>query len=90
MREELKQQFQRQVSDLIARINEIAASINAATSKEILVIIDDLDKLDLAVAREIYQDNIKALLKPNFSDYFNYTRFRPQGNQDGGGDEYRN
>jgi len=66
VREELKQQFQRQVSDLIARINEIAASIYAATRQDILVIIDDLDKLDLAVAREIYQDNIKALLKPNF------------------------
>ncbi|NER22475.1 MAG: ATP-binding protein [Symploca sp. SIO1B1] len=66
VREELKQQFQRRVSDLIARINEIAAIIYRATSQDVLVIIDDLDKLDLAVAREIYQDNIKALLKPNF------------------------
>ncbi|MGH8001995.1 MAG: hypothetical protein ACREPR_21845 [Brasilonema sp.] len=36
-----------------------------ASRKEILVIIDDLDKLDLAKVNEIYQDNIKALCQPN-------------------------
>ncbi len=35
-----------------------------------LVIIDDLDKLDLAVVRTIFQDNIKALFSPNIRVVF--------------------
>ena len=66
IRNEIKQEFLRKVSDLIARINEIAAVVEAATQQEVLVIIDDLDKLDLQVVREIYQDHIKALFQPNF------------------------
>ncbi len=66
IRDEIKQEFVRKVSDLIARINEIAAVVQSATQKEILVIIDDLDKLDLSVVREIYQEHIKALFLPNF------------------------
>lgn len=65
IRYEIKQEFERKLSDLVARINEIAALIQVASKKEILVIIDDLDKLDLARVNEIYQDNIKALCQPN-------------------------
>ncbi|WP_017314462.1 ATP-binding protein [Mastigocladopsis repens] len=65
IRYEIKQEFERKLSDLVARINEIAALIQLASKKEILVIIDDLDKLDLARVNEIYQDNIKALCQPN-------------------------
>ncbi|MFZ1026834.1 MAG: ATP-binding protein [Limnoraphis robusta] len=66
VRQEIKQEFMRKISDLIARINEIAAVIVGATKQEILVIIDDLDKLDLALVREVYQNHIKALFQPNF------------------------
>ncbi|MDF5711391.1 MAG: ATP-binding protein [Nostoc sp. S4] len=66
VRDEIKQEFERQISDLVARINEIAALIQVATKQDILVIIDDLDKLDLSRVNEIYKDNIKALCQPNF------------------------
>ncbi|WP_138498504.1 ATP-binding protein [Nostoc sp. PA-18-2419] len=66
VRDEIKQEFERQISDLVARINEIAALIQVATQQDILVIIDDLDKLDLSRVNEIYKDNIKALCQPNF------------------------
>ena len=66
VREEIKLKFQRRVTELIARINEIAAIIQAAAKKEIIVIIDDLDKLELGVVNEIYKDNIKALCSPGF------------------------
>ncbi|MGK7928484.1 MAG: ATP-binding protein [Spirulina sp.] len=70
VRMEIKEEFLRKVSELIARINEIAAVIYQGTQKEILVIIDDLDKLDLALVREVYQDHIKALFQPNFHIIF--------------------
>ncbi|MBH8576114.1 ATP-binding protein [Nostocaceae cyanobacterium CENA369] len=66
VRYEIKQEFERKISDLIARINEIAAVIHVATRKDVLVIIDDLDKLELERVNDIYRDNIKALCQPNF------------------------
>lgn len=69
-REEIKQTYQNRVSDLSRQIDLISAAIQAATKKKVLVIIDDLDKLDLAVARTIFQDNIKALFSPNIRVVF--------------------
>jgi nucleoside-triphosphatase THEP1 len=66
IRYELKQEFERKVSDLVAQLNIIAATIQAVTKKQILVIIDDLDKLDLAVVNNLFKDNIKALCLPGF------------------------
>jgi len=65
-RDEIKQEFSRNISELVGKINEIAAIIQNAIGLEILVVIDDLDKLDLTVAREVYHNNIKALFQPNF------------------------
>lgn len=65
-RNEIKQEFTKKVSDLIAQINIIASVIYASTKQDVLVIIDDLDKLDLELVREIFQDHIKALFLPNF------------------------
>lgn len=66
IRQEIKQKFERKVSELIARINEIAAVVQINSQKEIVVIIDDLDKIELGVVNDIYRDNIKALCQPNF------------------------
>ncbi|BAY11826.1 ATP-binding protein [Calothrix sp. NIES-2098] len=65
VREEIKQEFERKISELVERINEIAALIQFTTKKETIVIIDDLDKLDLATVQEIYKNNIKSLFQPN-------------------------
>lgn len=66
VRYELTQEFERKVSELVAQLNIIAAAIQGATKKQILVIIDDLDKLDLAVVNNLFKDNIKALCLPGF------------------------
>ncbi|TVP55302.1 MAG: ATP-binding protein, partial [Nodularia sp. (in: Bacteria)] len=66
IRNEIKQEFERKISELVAQLNIIAASIQAAYKKDVLVIIDDLDKLDLSVVNNIYKDNIKALCLPGF------------------------
>ncbi len=66
VRQEIKQEFLPKISDLIAQINIIAAVIQGEVKREILVIIDDLDKLDLALVQEVYQKHIKALFQPNF------------------------
>lgn len=66
VRYEIKQEFERKISELVEQINIIASVIKLSLRKEILVIIDDLDKLDLERVNDIYKDNIKALCLPNF------------------------
>lgn len=66
IRDEIKTKFERQISDLIDRINEIAAAIRADINKPILVVIDDLDKLDLELVEKIYCNNINPLFQPEF------------------------
>jgi energy-coupling factor transporter ATP-binding protein EcfA2 len=57
-------EFARRISDLIAKINEIQAYIETTTRQQVLVIIDDLDKLDLSVTETIFSKNIQPLLDP--------------------------
>ncbi|HLO87754.1 MAG TPA: AAA family ATPase [Nostocaceae cyanobacterium] len=66
IRETIETKFSRNIRDLIDTLNLIAIEISLACKKEIVVIIDDLDKLDLELVEKIFQKNIKALLQPNF------------------------
>ena len=65
IRNEITVEFARKISELIARINEIQTYIENSTNQNVLVIIDDLDKLDLAVVESIFIKNIQPLLDPN-------------------------
>ncbi len=69
-REIIRETYERRVSELSEQINKIAATIQTTTKKEVVVIIDDLDKLDLEVVRPIFQDNIKALFSPQIRIVF--------------------
>ncbi len=66
VREEITTKFNRQISELIGKLNEIKAYIETATKKQVLVIIDDLDKLDIGVTESIFSKNIQPLLQPSF------------------------
>jgi len=65
-REEIKKTYVRRVSELVKKADEIATIIQANTKKEVLVVIDDLDKLDLGLVEEIYKNNINSLFLPKF------------------------
>lgn len=69
-REEIKETYQNSVSDLARQIDLIAAEIQIATKKTVLVIIDDLDKLDLPVVRSLFQEHINSLYLPNIKVVF--------------------
>ena len=66
IREVIETKFKRDFRDLIDTLNLIATEVSLACKKDIVVIIDDLDKLDLAAIESIFLKNIKALLQPNF------------------------
>jgi nucleoside-triphosphatase THEP1 len=66
IRQEMSVEFARKISDLIEKLNEIKAYVENATGQKVVVIIDDLDKLDLSVTEVIFSKNIKSLLSPDF------------------------
>lgn len=51
---------------MVNRLNLLVAEIGASTNKQVLVIIDDLDKLDLGDVEKIFKSHIKALFQPAF------------------------
>ena len=65
-KEEIKTKFTKNFRDLTETLNAIATEIKLATKREIVVIIDDLDKADLNKVDEIFKENLKALLQPRF------------------------
>lgn len=69
-RDELETTFERRLSDLVGKCDRLAATIQIATQKPVLVIIDDLDKLDLPLVEAIYRNNIKSLFSPQFRIVF--------------------
>jgi len=66
IREEITTEYSRRISDLVDRINDIASAIEAGCGQEIMVVIDDLDKLDLEIVDRVYRNNISALFQPQF------------------------
>lgn len=69
-REELETTFAKKISDLVGKIDRLAAAIETTTKKPVLVIIDDLDKLDLSLVEAIYRNNIKSLFSPQIRVVF--------------------
>ncbi|MFM7449310.1 MAG: P-loop NTPase fold protein [Leptolyngbyaceae cyanobacterium] len=69
-RDEIERVYQKSVADLVGKVDRIAAAIQTTTKKPVLVVIDDLDKLDLPLVESIYRNNIKVLFSPGFRIVF--------------------
>jgi len=64
-RRELRQVFDRNISELIDVINKIAIAIHSREKRPPLVLIDDLDKPDLKRSGEIFYGHRETMLQPN-------------------------
>jgi hypothetical protein len=63
-REAIRKQIEPKLSELIDKINLIIADIEGKEGKNVLVIIDDLDKSSLEQAKEIFYNNYTAITQP--------------------------
>jgi len=63
-RETIRKQIEPKLSELIDKINLIIADIEGKEGKNVLVIIDDLDKPSLKQAKEIFYNNYTAITQP--------------------------
>jgi hypothetical protein len=64
-RVELRQVFEKDITGLIAVINNIAAAIYIKERRIPLILIDDMDKPDLEKARAIFHDRREIMMQPN-------------------------
>ena len=69
-RDEVETTFAKSISVLVQKCDRIAAAIQTVKKQPVLVIIDDLDKLDLPLVESIFQDNVKSLFSPGFRVVF--------------------
>ena len=60
----IREQIEPKLSELIDKINLIIADIEGKEGKNVLVIIDDLDKPSLEQAKEIFYNNYTAITQP--------------------------
>lgn len=66
IQDEIKTDFDRKISDLLYIINDIANAIQVNCKQEIIVIIDDLEKISLKNINQVYPNHIITLFKPQF------------------------
>ena len=64
-RAELRQVFEKDITGLIAVINNIATAIYSKEHRIPLILIDDLDKPGLDEARAIFHDRREIMMQPN-------------------------
>ena len=72
-RTEVRQIIARDVTGLIQLINTLNTTIFAQEQRWPLILIDDLDKLDLAVAKEIFHDHREAMFQPNCAIIYTFS-----------------
>jgi hypothetical protein len=64
-RAEIRQVFEKDITGLIAVINNIATAIYSKEHRIPLILIDDLDKPNLEEARAIFHDRREIMMQPN-------------------------
>ncbi|MBU4226049.1 MAG: hypothetical protein KKC71_09560, partial [Chloroflexi bacterium] len=64
-RAELRQVFERDITGLIAVINNIATAIYSKEKRIPLILIDDMDKPNLEEARAIFHNRREIMMQPN-------------------------
>ena len=65
VRTEVRKKLEPKVGEIIEKIDLLAATIKNNTQKDPLLIIDDLEKVDMLVAEEIFYGHAQTLGRPN-------------------------
>jgi len=66
-REKIRQTIEPRLPELINIINSVIVEVELQSEKRVLVVIDDIDKPDLEVARSLFCDHQTSLTQPNCS-----------------------
>jgi hypothetical protein len=68
-RKEVREKVSPRLSSLLETVDQIAGSIEAETGKRIVAIVEDLDKVDPATAKQLFYDHGSSLGAPRLSHH---------------------
>jgi thymidylate kinase len=63
-RRQVRERVEHRLSDLLDKMNQVIAEITKNTGRRVLIIVEDIDKLDLARARDLFLNTAYALTAP--------------------------
>jgi hypothetical protein len=71
-RQAVRQRVEMQLSELIERINYVLDAIRRHSQREVLIVVEDIDKLDLKAARDLYLEHAASLTAPRASIVYTF------------------
>jgi hypothetical protein len=71
-RKEVREKVSPRLSTLLETVDQVARAIEAETGKRILAIVEDLDKLDPATAKQLFYDHGSSLGAPRLSIIYTF------------------
>jgi hypothetical protein len=71
-RQSLREKVRYRISDLLEGIDHLARDIEGQTKRKVLCIVEDLDKTDLAVSKEIFYDHGQSISDPPVSIIYTF------------------
>lgn len=71
-RRTVRETITRRITDLLESIRLLTKEIERATRKRLLVVIDDIDKVDLATAKSMFYEHASTLSEPPLSIIYTY------------------
>ncbi|MEM6429787.1 MAG: hypothetical protein AAF708_11145 [Deinococcota bacterium] len=71
-RNAVREKVQYHISDLLAGIKMLAGSIEKATKKPVVCVVEDLDKADIETARTIFYDYGKSISAPDIAIIYTF------------------
>ena len=74
VRTEIRKKLEPRVGEIIEKIDILSAIVKNETQKDPLLIIDDLEKVDLEVAKDIFFGHAQTLGKPNLKTIFLFSK----------------
>lgn len=74
VRTEIRTKLEPRIGEIIEKIDILSAIVKNQTKREPLLIIDDLEKVDLDVAKDIFFGHAQTLGKPNLKTIFLFSK----------------
>jgi GTPase SAR1 family protein len=71
-RKTIRIKIQPRLSELIQTIEDVVVAIEQATGKRILVVVEDLDKADLATVKEMFFEHSASLIRPRVTIIYTF------------------
>ncbi len=71
-RSQVKEKFEGRMADLLEQVGHLSRLLEEALGRKLLLIVEDLDKLDLAVVRDLFQDHAQTLTSPHPSMIYSF------------------